>query len=79
MWYERLQVFLVSHFFVNKSTLPCIFIYRKEKEFVIVAAYVNDLNLIGTQQAIMYVCSLLTGGIRNEVSRTDHLVFRPPN
>ena len=60
MWYQHLKEFLTSHEFLTDHTLPCIFIYRNQKEFVIVAAYVDDLNLIGTKLAITHAKTLLT-------------------
>lgn len=59
MWYQRLQEFLLSHDFVNDPTLPCVFISRKDSEFVIVAAYVDDLNFIGIEGALVNTTSLL--------------------
>ena len=60
MWYQHLKDFLTSHEFLTDHTLPCIFISWNQKEFVIVAAYVDDLNLIGTESAITHAMTLLT-------------------
>ena len=60
MWYQHLKEFLTAHDFLTDHTLPCIFIYKSQKEFVIVAAYVDDLNLIGTDSAITRAKTLLT-------------------
>ena len=59
MWYQHLKDFLTSHDFLTDHTLPCIFIYQNQKDFVIVAAYMDDLNLVGTDPAITHVISLL--------------------
>lgn len=59
MWYQRLQEFLLGHGFMNDPALPCVFISRKDAEFVVVAAYVDDLNLIGTENEIERTISLL--------------------
>ena len=60
MWYQHFKEFLTAHDFLTDHTLLCIFIYRSQKEFVIVAAYVDDLNLIGTESAITRAKTLLT-------------------
>ena len=60
MWYQHLKEFLTAHDFLTDHTLPCIFIYRSQKEFVIVAAYVDGLNLIGTESTITRAKTLLT-------------------
>ena len=60
MWYQHLKEFLTSHEFLTDHTLSYIFIYRNQKEFVIVAAYVDDLNLIGIELAITHAKTLLT-------------------
>jgi hypothetical protein len=48
MWYHRLSEYLMKEEYKNNSICPCIFIKRSESEFVIIAVYVDDLNLIGT-------------------------------
>jgi hypothetical protein len=46
MWYNRLSEYLSRKGYKNDSTCPCIFIKRSNKEFVIIAVYVDDLNII---------------------------------
>ena len=48
MWYNRLSEYLTSQGYVNNELCPCVFIKKSHSRFVIVAVYVNDMNLIGT-------------------------------
>ncbi len=47
-WYHHLCHFLISQGFVHNNTLPCIFTYTSNVGFVILAVYVDDLNILGT-------------------------------
>ena len=47
-WYHHLCNFLISQSFMHNNTLPCIFTYTSEVGFVILAVYVDDLNILGT-------------------------------
>ena len=38
---------------------PCVFAYKKAADFVILAVYVNDINLIGTRIVCQYVVQRL--------------------
>ena len=60
IWYQRLRDFLISHHFINDQLLPCLFIKRDKQEFVIIAVYVDDLNLVGTSSACTAATQLLT-------------------
>ena len=60
IWYQRLRDFLLSHHFINDQLLPCLFIKRDKQEFVIIAVYVDDLNLVGTPSACNAATQLLT-------------------
>ena len=59
MWYQRLRHFLTAHHFINDTLLPCVFIKRDTLGFVIIAVYVDDLNLVGTQSACAAATQLL--------------------
>ncbi|KAI3692362.1 hypothetical protein L6452_32176 [Arctium lappa] len=48
MWYNRLSEYLLKESYKNDSICPCIFIKRSGPEYVIIAVYVDDLNIIGT-------------------------------
>lgn len=52
MWYNRLSEYLVKAEYKNDSICPCIFIKKSIKRFVILAVYVDDINLIGTSEEI---------------------------
>ena len=48
MWYNRLSEYLLPKRYNNDPLCPCVFIKRYGSEFVIIAVYVDDLNIIGT-------------------------------
>ena len=48
MWYNRLSEYLLQKNYKNDPLCPCVFIKRSGSEFVIIAVYVDDLNIIGT-------------------------------
>ena len=52
MWYNRLSEYLLKEGYVNNPICPCIFIKKLETKFVIIAVYVNDLNLVGTPKEL---------------------------
>ncbi|KAI3821171.1 hypothetical protein L1987_08729 [Smallanthus sonchifolius] len=52
MWYNRLSEYLLKEGYKNDSICPCIFIKRSESDFVIIAVYVDDLNIIGTPREL---------------------------
>ena len=58
IWYNRLSEYLSKEGYTNDEIFPCVFI-KKKSEFVILAVYVDDINLIGTpielQKAIDYL------------------------
>ncbi|KAJ9535920.1 hypothetical protein OSB04_un000919 [Centaurea solstitialis] len=48
MWYNRLSEYLLKEGYKNDSICPCILIKKSGPEYVIIAVYVDDLNIIGT-------------------------------
>lgn len=52
IWYNRLSEFLIKEGYKNDLICPCIFIKRSGSEFVIIAIYVDDLNIIGTPEEL---------------------------
>ena len=53
MWYNRLNEYLVKEGYRNDPISPCISIKKFEnKGFVIIAVYVDDLNILGTSGEI---------------------------
>ena len=59
MWYSHLHSFFLDHKFQHDQSLPCIFTLCNPTGFVIVAVYVDDLNLVGTAAICKHVVSLL--------------------
>ncbi|KAF3653269.1 hypothetical protein FXO37_17067 [Capsicum annuum] len=59
IWYNRLSEYLKNEGYINDVICPCIFIKKMVSRFVVLAIYVNDINLIGTpeevQKAIKYL------------------------
>jgi len=52
MWYNRLNDYLLTKGYVNNEICPCVFIKKSPLRFVIIAVYVDDLNIIGTIKEI---------------------------
>ena len=59
LWYQHLRDFLLDQNFTNDSALPCVFAYEKGADFVILAVYVDNINLIGTRVACQYAVQRL--------------------
>ena len=60
MWYSYLHSFFFDHKFQHDQSLPCIFTLRDSMGFVIVAVYIDDLNLVETPATCKHVVTLLT-------------------
>ena len=52
MWYNRLSEYLLKEGYVNNPICPCVLIKKSETGFVIIAVYVDDLNLVGTPEEL---------------------------
>ena len=52
MWYNRLSECLHKEGYINDPICPCVFIKKDGSNFVIIAVYVDDLNLIGTPEEL---------------------------
>ena len=61
MWYNRLSEHLTKEGYVNDPICPCVFIKKTMSGFVIIAVYVDDLNIIGTQKEIQKASDYLKG------------------
>ncbi|CAM8902209.1 unnamed protein product [Rhodiola kirilowii] len=59
MWYIRLNEYLSQKGYVNDPLCPCVFIKKTTSGCVIIAVYVDDLNIIGTNEEIHEVISYL--------------------
>ncbi|KAG7583564.1 Reverse transcriptase RNA-dependent DNA polymerase [Arabidopsis suecica] len=60
MWYNRLSEYLVKEGYKNDPISPCIFIKKfANKRFVIIAVYVDDLNIFGTSGEIAQIVEYL--------------------
>ena len=59
VWYNCLSEYLIKEGYTNDAICPCVFIKKTISEFVVLAIYVDDINLIGTpielQKAIDYL------------------------
>jgi hypothetical protein len=49
IWYNRLKEFLLNKDYSNNDDCPCVFICKSSTGFCIISAYVDDLNIIGTE------------------------------
>ncbi|GJU28213.1 retrovirus-related pol polyprotein from transposon TNT 1-94 [Tanacetum coccineum] len=61
MWYNRLSEYLLKEGYKNDSICPCIFIKRFRSEYVIIAVYVDDMNIIGTHGELPKAIECLKG------------------
>ncbi|KAL0412075.1 UNVERIFIED_CONTAM: Retrovirus-related Pol polyprotein from transposon TNT 1-94 [Sesamum latifolium] len=59
MWYNRLSEYLIKNGFCHNPISPCLFIKRTESGFVIIAVYVDDLNIIGSSEEIQQATDYL--------------------
>ena len=60
MWYKHLRDFLLFHNFQHDQALPCLFTLQHTSGFVVIAVYVDDLNLVGTPATCQHAIALLT-------------------
>ena len=47
MWYQRFRDEMLTMGFTNEDIAPCLFIKKHDDEFLIIAIYVDDINLFG--------------------------------
>lgn len=59
MCYQRLRDYLIKNNFISDPLIPYLFIKRDKTGFVIIAVYVDDLNLVGTTTACVTATNLL--------------------
>ena len=59
MWYNRLSKYLQKKRYVNNPICPCVFIKKTTSGCVIITVYVDDLNIVGTNDKIQEVVSYL--------------------
>ena len=52
MWYNRLNEYLTREGYRNNNNSPCVFIKKSNSGFVIIAVYVDDLNIIETPEEL---------------------------
>ena len=71
MWYKHLRDFLLFHKFQHDQVLPCLFTLKDTSGFVIIAIYVDDLNLVGTTATCNHAIQLLTNKFKlKKLSKT---------
>ncbi|KAL0297860.1 UNVERIFIED_CONTAM: Transposon Ty4-H Gag-Pol polyprotein [Sesamum angustifolium] len=59
MWYNRLSDYFLEEGYKYDPICPCIFMRRSGNEFVIIAVYVDDLNIIGTPEKLLKAINCL--------------------
>jgi len=67
MWYNRLSEYLLKEGFENNPICPCVFIKKSESGFVIIAVYVDNLNLVRTLEELTKTVTYL----KNEFEMKD--------
>ena len=55
----RLSDYLIKKRYQNNNLCPCVFIKSSTDGFVVIAVYVDDLNLVGTPNEIASAASYL--------------------
>ena len=81
MWYNRLSEYLLKKGYKNDPICRCIFIKRSGSEFVIIAVYVDDLNIIGTRKELLEAVECLKKEfeMKDLGSRQDKVLSWPTN
>ena len=59
MWYNHFSEYFLQEGYKNDPICPYIFIKKSESNFVIIAVYVDDLNIIGTPNELSKVVDCL--------------------
>jgi Reverse transcriptase (RNA-dependent DNA polymerase) len=59
MWYNLLSEYLIKEGYKSNIISPCVFIKRSILSFIIIAVYVDDLNIIGSPEEIEKTAKLL--------------------
>lgn len=59
MWYRRLSDYLLKEGYENDPNCLCIFTKKSNPDFVIIAIYVDDLNLVGIPEEIIKIAKYL--------------------
>lgn len=74
-WFHRLTAYLVKQGFKNSDIAPCVFIWRKGAEFVIIAIYVDDLNIIGTKSAVAHAKKMMVSEFEmKDLGQVSHCI-----
>jgi Reverse transcriptase (RNA-dependent DNA polymerase) len=67
IWYNQLSEYLIKEGYKSNIISPCIFIKRSISSFIIIAVYIDDLNIIGSPEEIEKTVKLL----KNEFEMKD--------
>ena len=67
MWYNRLIEYLIKEGYTNNVICHCVFIKKSNSGFVIVAIYVDDMNIVGTLEKLNKTAEYL----KNEFEMKD--------
>ena len=59
MWYNRLSEYLNEKGYTNDPINPCVFIRRDRSGFVIIAVYIDKLNITKTPEELSKVVEYL--------------------
>ena len=59
LWYQNLTDYLMQQGFKANKYTPCVFVNRRGKQLVLIAIYVDDLNIFGTHEAVEKTVNLM--------------------
>jgi len=75
MWYNHLNEYLLEKGFENNKICPCIFIKKTISRFVIVAVYVDGLNLVGTPKELIKTATYLKDEFVRKISERQNFIL----
>jgi hypothetical protein len=59
LWYQNLTDYLLEQGFKASKYTPCVFVNRRGPHIVLIAIYVDDLNIFGSRQAVEKTVDLM--------------------
>ena len=74
MWYNRLSEYLSKEGYTNDAICPCVFIKKTISKFVVLAIYVDDINLIGTPIELQKAIDCLKNEFEMKDLRKDKIM-----
>lgn len=61
IWYKRFRAEMLNLDFINDDLAPCLFLKQVDTEFLVLALYVDDVNIFGTPHLVSKTIQKLKG------------------